>query len=61
MRYDGYGNIDDKVKHLTQPDPLYDSAGLGWLKLYIPARSALILRLMPQKPKTKTKTKKNKK
>ena len=48
-RYGGYGNVDEAVKHLTQPDPLYDSAGLGWLKLYIPARSALILRLMPQK------------
>ena len=44
-RYGGYGNIDETVKHLTQPDPLYDSAGLGWLKLYLPARSAMVLRL----------------
>ena len=55
-RYGGYGNVDEGVKHLTQPDPLYDSAGLGWLKLYIPARSALILRLQPQKAKTVKKT-----
>ena len=54
-RYGGYGNVDEGVKHLTQPDPLYDNAGLGWLKLYIPARSALILRLQPQK-KRKTAT-----
>ena len=50
-RYGGYGNVDGGVKHLTQSDPLYDNAGLGWLKLYIPARSALILRLQPQRPK----------
>ena len=50
-RYGGYGNVDEGVKHLTQPDPLYDNAGLGWLKLYIPARSALILRLQPHKAK----------
>ena len=43
--------MDEGVKHLTQPDPLYDNAGLGWLKLYIPARSALILRLQPHKAK----------
>ena len=55
-RYGGYGNVDEGVNHLTQPDPLYDSAGLGWLKLYIPARSALILRLQPQRPKTAKKS-----
>ena len=55
-RYGGYGNVDEGVNHLTQPDPLYDSAGLGWLKLYIPARSALILRLQPQRPKAAKKS-----
>jgi 1,4-alpha-glucan branching enzyme len=55
-RYGGYGNVDEGVKHLTQSDPLYDNAGLGWLKLYIPARSALILRLQPQRPKTTCKS-----
>lgn len=49
-RYGGYGNIDEDVRHLTQPDPLYADAGLGWLKLYLPARSVQVLRLMPAKP-----------
>ena len=43
--YGGYGNIDPGTNHLTQPDPLYTPHGLGWLKLYIPARSAQVLRL----------------
>ena len=49
-RYGGYGNIAEGVTHFTQGDPVYDSAHLGWLKLYIPARSALILRLQPASP-----------
>ncbi|MBR5102731.1 MAG: alpha amylase C-terminal domain-containing protein, partial [Muribaculaceae bacterium] len=54
-RYGGYGNIDEGVKHLTQPDPLYASALLGCLKLYLPARSAYILRLQPAKSKPEPK------
>jgi 1,4-alpha-glucan branching enzyme len=50
-RYGGYGNINEDVSHFTSPDPLYDSAGLGWLKLYLPARSAQILRLLPAQGK----------
>jgi len=48
-RYGGYGNIDESVRHLTQYDGLYASSHLGWLKLYLPARSALVLRLRPPK------------
>ncbi len=48
-RYGGYGNINEDVSHLTTPDPLYRGAHLGWLKLYIPARSAQVLRLKPAK------------
>jgi 1,4-alpha-glucan branching enzyme len=51
-KYGGYGNIDEKVHHLTSDDPLYAPNGLGWLKLYLPARSAQVLRLCPAK-KTK--------
>lgn len=43
-RYGGYGNIDENVHHLTQHDELYAKQCLGWLKLYLPARSALILK-----------------
>ncbi len=43
-RFGGYGNIDESVEHFTQPDPLYTPHGVEWLKLYIPARSAMVLR-----------------
>lgn len=43
-RFGGYGNIDDKVEHFTVPDPLYAPAGVEWLKLYLPARTAMVLR-----------------
>ena len=43
--FGGYGNIDETVRHFTEPDPLYTPLGLGWLKLYLPARSAQVLRL----------------
>lgn len=46
-RYGGYGNVDENVRHLTQFDPLYADSRLGWLKLYLPARSAQVLRLLP--------------
>ena len=42
--YGGYGNIDESVNHLTRHDPLYADKRLGWLELYIPARSAMILK-----------------
>ena len=44
-RYGGYGNIDESVHHFTQDDPLYAPHGLGWLKLYLPARSAQVLKI----------------
>ena len=42
--YGGFGFFDESVKHITLADPLYEKDGKGWLKLYIPARSALVLR-----------------
>ena len=42
--FGGNGLADDNVKHFTNFDPLYEKVMKGWLKLYIPARSALILR-----------------
>ena len=42
--FGGNGLADDKVKHFTNYDPLYEKVGKGWLKLYIPARSAIVLR-----------------
>ncbi|MDE6316855.1 MAG: alpha amylase C-terminal domain-containing protein [Muribaculaceae bacterium] len=44
-QFGGFGNIDDDVEHLTQYDELYAPTGKEWLKLYLPARSAQVLRL----------------
>lgn len=49
-QFGGFGNIDESVEHLTQFDPLYQSIGKEWLKLYMPARSAQVLRL--SRPRT---------
>jgi len=42
-QFGGNGLNDDTVEHFTQDDPLYKSENKGWLKLYIPARTALVL------------------
>ena len=42
--YGGNGLADDSVKHLTNFDPLLARDHKGWLKLYIPARSAVVLK-----------------
>jgi len=42
--FGGFGNVDESVTHFTVPDPLYDPAGLGRLMLYLPARTAIVLR-----------------
>ena len=42
--FGGNGFADDSVAHLTNYDPLYDKDGKGWLKLYIPAQSAVVLK-----------------
>lgn len=42
--FGGNALIDPSVTHFTQSDPLYDSQGKGWLKLYLPARTAILLK-----------------
>lgn len=42
--FGGYGNVDEKVSHFTQYDELYAPHGVEWLKLYLPARSAIVLK-----------------
>ncbi len=42
--FGGNGLADDSVAHFTNYDPLYEKDGKEWLKLYIPARSAVALR-----------------
>lgn len=49
-QYAGFGLADDTVTHFTQHDPLYETPDpysgekKGWLKLYLPARSAVVLK-----------------
>ena len=39
----GFGLSDDSVEHFTMPDDGYLQKGKGWLQLYLPARSAVVL------------------
>ena len=43
-KFGGFGLNDDSVHHFTLFDPLYKKEKKEWLKLYIPARSAMVLR-----------------
>ena len=43
-QFGGFGLNDDSVHHFTQFDPLYKKEKKEWLKLYVPARSAMVLR-----------------
>ncbi len=58
LNFGGFGNIDDKIHHFTQPDPLYSPSGKGWLKMYLPARTAQVLRMVKPKPAKRVSTKK---
>ena len=42
--YGGFGFADDSITHLTNYDQLYVDQHKEWLKLYIPARSAVVLK-----------------
>ena len=53
--FGGYGNIDEQVEHLTVSDPLYKPHGVEWLKLYLPARSAIVLRKRPARKSQRAK------
>lgn len=48
-KYGGFGFNDDSITHFTCGDPLYKKEKKEWLKLYIPARSALVLRRVEKK------------
>ena len=42
--FGGFNLTDDTIAHLTNSDPLYSKDGKGWLKLYVPARTAMVLK-----------------
>ncbi|MCQ2068447.1 MAG: alpha amylase C-terminal domain-containing protein [Bacteroidaceae bacterium] len=44
IEYGGYGRVDDKLEHFTLVDSLYKKVRKEWLKLYLPARSAIVLK-----------------
>ena len=46
--YGGNGLNDDSIKHITNWDAELASEGKGWLKLYLPARSACVLRMIKE-------------
>ncbi len=45
-QFGGFGLNDDSVHHFTQYDGLYAKHNKGWLKSYLPARTALVLKLI---------------
>ena len=49
--FGGHDLIDESVEHFTQPDPLYKKEHKEWLRLYLPARTAQVLR--KKKPEKK--------
>lgn len=42
--FGGNGLTDDSIVHFTNYDPILETDDKGWLQLYIPARSAVVLR-----------------
>ena len=42
--FGGNGLSDDSVEHFSMPDPLYRRVHKEWLKLYLPARTAVVLK-----------------
>lgn len=44
IAFGGNGLNDDNINHFTCDDELYSSDNKGWLKLYLPARSSMVLK-----------------
>jgi len=42
--FGGFGRVDDSQEHFTIHDKLYEKHGKEWLKLYLPSRTALVLK-----------------
>ena len=42
-KFGGFNLIDESLEHFTLKEPI-DPSGKEWLKLYIPARSAFVLK-----------------
>lgn len=46
--FGGFGRNDASIHHFTHYDALYADDGKGWLKLYLPARTAMVMQLIKQ-------------
>lgn len=44
IQFGGNGLVDESQLHFTIPDGLYKHTGKEWLKLYLPARTSLVLK-----------------
>lgn len=44
QEFAGFGLSNDEIEHFTQHDDMYANEGKGWLQLYLPARSAVVLK-----------------
>ena len=44
--FGGFGMIDNAIEHFTNYDPLYVGENKEWLKVYLPARTAIVLKEM---------------
>ena len=44
LKFGGFGLNDDTIHHFTHHDPLYAKDRKGWLRTYLPARSAIVLK-----------------
>jgi 1,4-alpha-glucan branching enzyme len=49
-RFGGFGLTDDTLEHTTHYDPLFENEGKEWLKLYLPARTAVVLKRIQANP-----------
>lgn len=47
--FGGRGNIDTSIHHFTSEDKLYKPSGKGWIRMYLPARTAQVLRKVNKK------------
>ena len=45
-KYGGFGFLDHKVEHFTMHDDTFMYDGKGWLSLYLPAKSAIVLEMV---------------
>lgn len=43
-RFGGFGLTDDKIHHFSHFDELYKKENKGWLRIYIPAHTAIVLK-----------------